>query len=328
MRVLFIGGYGHHYLARAVEAGLVEVAGCASDGVDDEAAAKLPGRFDGDPPHFDDYRKALDALLPDAVSVGAVYSHNGEVIAEALERGLKVVSDKPVATTWKQFERIEKLCAGGEHVLLTEFDLRSRGNFRAAQQAVVQGLIGQPVLATAQKSYRFGDSRPWFYKKRETYGGTLAWIASHGIDAVRFVTGCELTHVCGHQGNVAKPDYDEMEDHVAVCYALDNGGSALVHADFLRPAAAPSHGDDRIRVVGSLGQVESRNGQCELITADAGPRDITDLGATADIGADLVAALNGETSYYNTGQSLCMGRVLLVSRDAADRGDVCTIVNG
>lgn len=315
MRVLFIGGWGHFYLGRSIEAGLAEAVGWAGDGFDNEAAEKRAG----DLPFYEDYRQAIDELKPDVVNVGAVYGHAGEVNLECLKRGMKVLSDKPIAATWAQLEAIEQR-VGDDSILLTEFDFRGRPSFRAARQAVLDGRIGEPVLATAQKSYRWG-TRPEFYKNRDDYGGTLLWIASHGIDAVAYVTGQAMTRVAGHHANVAKPDYRTMEDHVAVVYELANGGSALVHADFLRPAAAPSHGDDRLRLVGSTGQLEVCDHRCMLITSEDGPRDITDLGADADLGRDLIAAMEGESTHFSTKHSLAMARLLLLSRDACDENE-------
>jgi len=228
-----------------------------------------------------------------------------------------VLSDKPVAATWEQLETLEQVCDDSS-VLLTEFDFRANPAFRAASIAVQDGLIGEPVLVTAQKSYRFGN-RPEFYQRREDYGGTLLWIASHGIDAIDYVTGCRLTRVTGTGGNVAKPDYGEMEDHITAIYQMANGGSAVVHADLLRPSEAPTHGDDRIRVVGSQGQVEVRDGVCTLTTNERGPTDITATGAAADRVRDFTAALNGDTSLLSTRHSLAMARVLLASRDACDQ---------
>jgi predicted dehydrogenase len=260
----------------------------------------------------------MDKLDPDVVNVGAVYACNGPIVAAALERGIAVVSDKPVAANDADYRRIAELCRRSDAPpLITEFDLRSRPAFRAARVAVERGLIGRPVLATAQKSYRLG-TRPGFYKDRALYGGTLMWIASHGIDLVHYVTGEAFTHVSGAAGNVSRPDYGSMADHVVVCYELDGGGSAAVHADFLRPAAAPTHGDDRLRLAGSEGVVEVRQSRCTLITADRGPADITDLDTGADLARDLVAALDGDASVYGTEPSLYLARVLLISRQAVD----------
>lgn len=319
MRVLFIGGNGHHYLAKAVEAGLAECVGGAGDGYDNAAAKNwMAKRFGEDVPFHEDFHDAIAAFKPDVVSIGSIYAHNGDVAIACLEHGLPVVSDKPIATTWEQLARVEAACKRREATLLTEFNLRSTPAFRAAHEAVQAGEIGTPVLATAQKSYRFGAQRPDFYKRRETYGGTLLWVASHGIDIIWYVTGVNFARVNGHQGNLAKPDYGEMEDHAAVCYELANGGTAITHADFLRPAKAPTHGDDRLRVVGSTGQVEVRDGVCKLITQDAEPADITDRGRDASTPHDLIAALNGDSRHYCTASTLYMARVLLTSRDAAD----------
>lgn len=316
MRVLFVGGHGHHYLRQAVRRDLAEAVGWASDGVDADAARKRAG----DLPYHDDYRAAIDALQPDVVSIGAVYAHNGRLAAEAIERGRSVVADKPLAASFDDLDRIETACAAKpDAVVLTEFNLRSDPAFRAARLAVERGRIGRVALATAQKSYRFGAARPDFYKRREDYGGTLLWVASHGIDAVWYVTGLDLLGATGNQGNVARRDYEPMEDHVSVCLDLAEGAHAVVHADYLRPASAPTHGDDRIRVVGSRGQVEVRDGMCTLITADSGPTDITAEGAAADIAADLLAALGGADTVYATARSLRMARWLLACREATDQ---------
>lgn len=322
MRVLFIGGNGHHYLRTSVEAGLAEAVGCATDGRDD---ATVADRLPGDVPTGDDYRAMIDDLKPDAVSIGGWYAHNGDIVAEALERGVKVVSDKPVVATWQQYERVEALCRDGDRVLLTEFNLRCDPAFRAAARAIAEGRIGEPVMWVARKSYRFGKQRPDFYRRRSDYGGTLLWVASHGIDAIWYAGGVPFATVAGHQGNVSRPDYDEMEDHVAVCFAMGNGGTAVCHADYLRPAAAPTHGDDQLRVVGATGQVEVVDRRCTLITQDEAPADITDAGGDASIGRDMVAALNGEMSHFSTEQSLYLARVLLASRDAVDQGRVRAI---
>ncbi len=323
MRLLVVGGYGHFYLTPAVKDGRLELMGAASDGVDGEAARAAAGRRFGDVPFFDDYRAALDELRPDVVNIGAVYAHNGAVVRAALERGAKVVSDKPIAATWAQLEGIEAFCRShAETVLLTEFDLRARPAFRAAKRAVERGWIGEPVLATAQKSYRFGEARPWFYRQREHYGGTLLWIASHGLDLAWYVTGQPLTDAAGRQGNLSRPDYASMEDHVTVCCGLANGGTALVHADFLRPAKAASHGDDRIRVAGSAGLVEVRDGRCALTTHEAEATEITAEGEGPGVADELLRALDGEPATYSTAASLYMARVLLQAQDAVDAGEV------
>ena len=322
MRLGFIGGCGHHYLRGLLgdpeTAPDLDVA-FSGDGGDDAAArdfAETMGRGSW----FDAPSAMLDAFRPEVVSVGAVYGLNGDRIAEALERGAAVSSDKPIAATWEQLGRLRKIVAdrGGVR-LVTELPFRCRAEFRAARDAVAAGLIGDVVLATAQKSYRFGVRRPAWYADRASYAGTMLWVASHGVDAIGFVAGRRIVRAIGRQGNVSKPEYGRMEDHCVALCELEGGATGLVHADFLRPAAAATHGDDRLRVAGSTGVIEVRDARCKLVTADRPEEDITDRAESPPMHREILRCLQGEpTDLCDTSQSLELAAVLLACRDAAD----------
>jgi len=321
LRLAFLGGNGHHYLKGALnDTGLSVAAVAVAPGYQDadDARRAFAAQVDAGATWYDSAEALLDGFAPDVVSVGTWYAHNGPVALQALRRGVPTVSDKPVAADWDTLEQLEALLGEDGPVLATEFDFRSRATFRAAAKAVADGVIGDVVLATAQKSYRFG-TRADFYRRREDYGSTLLWIASHGIDAIGFVTGQTLACTAAQHGNVAKPDYGSMEDHCVAMYQLAGGGAGVVHADFHRPAAAPTHGDDRLRVVGSLGQLEVRDGHCILITHNQGPRDVTDTVRPEPIHRELLTAvLVGDDAYYGNAQTLSAARLLLETRDAAD----------
>jgi predicted dehydrogenase len=329
MRIGFIGGNGHHYLRRLLTEPTVKIArpvGVASDGYDPAAASKLSQTL-GDVRWFDTPEMLLRDYRPDIVSVGAVYGHNGDVAAQTLERGVPTVSDKPIAATWEQLKRLTELTARTGAPLISEFPFRCLPEFRAARETIRRGLIGPVVLATAQKSYRFG-TRPAWYADRAAYGGTMLWVASHGIDAIRFVTGQRLTSVFGRQGNVSKTEFGSMEDHCVALFALEGGGTGLVHADYLRPAAAATHGDDRLRVVGGGGLLEIRDERCRLTTADAPETDITASGAGQPVHLELFAALRGtKHAVYGTAASLESAALLLYARDAADAQTTFAIPN-
>jgi predicted dehydrogenase len=329
MKIAFIGGLGHHYLRGLLPPAQTPVPmefACAGDGHDDLAAKKW-----AEANHVSRWFDSPDALYtqfePDAVSVGSIYARNSELTAQALEKNIPVVSDKPIATTWQQLDRLKQLTDDRARIVLTEFDFRCRPDFRAAQAAIAAGKIGQVILVSAQKSYRFG-TRPKWYADRAQYGGTLLWIASHAIDATEWVTGRKIRRAVGHQGNLSHPEYGTMEDHLSVLLELENGGTGVVHADFLRPAAAATHGDDRMRVAGSEGVVEVRDGRCKLITKDAGETDITESVVVRPIHLELLAALRGEKSeWFSTEQSMEMAETLLSARDATDEGKWKTIQN-
>lgn len=322
MKIGFIGGWGHHYLSQVKGA----TTAYAGDGHDNDRARERCGRMGGQ--WFDDARHMLEAFRPDVVNVGAVYGYNGAWAATALERDIPVVCEKPVASTWEQYRRLEELCRGNpaRRVLVSEFPFRCERAFVAAHQAVRDGRIGAVVLATGQKSYRFGEARPKWYANREDYGGTALWVASHAIDYVRFVTGLPFTRVSGQSANISRKNYGTMEEATVTMLTLANGAPAVVHADYNRPAKAASHGDDRLRIAGSTGLLEIRDGRCVLVTNDQEATDITETASPAPACEQMLAAIRGEsTGVYGTQASLEMARVLLSARDAADQGRILDI---
>jgi predicted dehydrogenase len=156
MRIAFIGGNGHHYLRGFISGHADEnvvVAACG-DGVDDAAAERWSKAHNCQ--WYDSFDVMCQDFKPEVISVGAVYGRNGEWVAKALERHVHVVSDKPIASTWKQLDRIHELTEQTKLNIITEFDMRCRAEFRAARKTVREGKIGTVLLVTAQKSYRFG----------------------------------------------------------------------------------------------------------------------------------------------------------------------------
>jgi predicted dehydrogenase len=311
MRFGFIGGFGHHYLRAAVTAeDEVLVSG---DGRDDVAAKAWMSRLDRPARWVDSPEALLSEGRLDLLSVGAIYDLNGEWAIRGIERSVPVVSDKPVATSWAQLDRVRRATEKG--VLLTEFDMRCRPEFAAARKAIAEGRIGDVVLATAQKSYRWG-TRPAWYADRNQYGGTVLWVAAHGIDAIRYCTNQKMTAIGGRSGNLSHLEFGTCEDHTVSLFSLEGGGSGLAHADYLRPATSPTHGDDRLRVAGTKGVVEVREGRCVLMNGDAGPEDITETVYPAKVHMELMAAALGRGSeVYSTAQTLELAELLLSARD-------------
>lgn len=327
MRIAFIGGWGHHYLRGLLNDphnrfdGQVAV---ASDTHDPDAARRLAASL-GQPQWFDRPEHLLDGFRPDFVSVGAVYGYNADMIALALERDIPTVSDKPIAASWPQLARLTSLIRATRRILLTEFDMRLHPAYQAAARAVAAGQVGEVVLATAQKSYKWG-SRPSWYADRDAYGGTMLWIASHAIDAIRFTTGKRFLRVTGRQGNLSQPRYAPAEDHAVALFELEGGATAIAHADLMRPAHAATHGDDRLRLVGTKGLVEIRDGSCWLTTHDQPQRCLVQSESHPFVHPQLLAALAGQPSeFFSTAASLELAAVLLAARDAADAFQTVTI---
>jgi predicted dehydrogenase len=321
-RVAVIGGRGHQSLTPGIGRGAKLVA-IAADGCDDEAKKYLTAPWAAGAPYFEDWKEMLRKAKPEVISLGAQPARNGPIIIAALKRGIHVVTDKPIANTPAELRRLRALTAANPKLhLLTEFTMRSAAAFMAARDAVRSGKIGDVVLVTGQKSYRFGASRPDFYKSREGYPGTIAFVGCHIIDLAHWITGIKyVAALAGAQGNIAKKDYGQFEDHAIVLLKMANGADAVMHMDYLRPAAAPTHGDDRIRVAGSMGVIEVRDEKCVLITQDQPPTELATGGHDREAYAELLATLRGGgRGIYSTAESLYMAEVILKARKCVDDG--------
>jgi predicted dehydrogenase len=243
----------------------------------------------------------------------------------AAEKGIHVMSEKPLATELEHLTQLERVLDRTGIQISAMLDMRLEPGIRTIRDAISRGLIGEPILATAQKSYKFGDSRPWFYKQRETYGGTIPWIGIHALDYIIYTTGLGITQAAAMQSNKSLSDYPGTEDNVGILLKLSNGGTAVVTLDYLRPAPAASHGDDRLRVIGSKGVVEMRGGKVELLTHDNPATELALL-AEGSIFADFVAYLRGQSSpALLPGEAIAATRICLLARQAADERRIITI---
>jgi predicted dehydrogenase len=243
----------------------------------------------------------------------------------AAKSGIHVMSEKPLATELEHLTQLERILDQTGIQVSAMLDMRLYPEIRTIQDAISKGLIGDPILATAQKSYKFGNSRPWFYKKLETYGGTIPWIGIHAVDYIMYTTGLRITQAAAMQSNQSLSDYPGTEDNVGILFKLSNGGTAVVTLDYLRPETASSHGDDRLRVIGSKGVVEMRGGKVELITHDHAATEMALLPA-GSIFADFVAYLRGQRSpVLSPRDAIASTRVCLLARQAADERRIVAI---
>lgn len=290
----------------------------ASQGGKDFETIRRHPVFRPDTRIYQSYQEMLDKERLDIVATCLPFAINVFATIAAVEKGIHVISEKPLATELDYLARLEQALNRSPAQISAMLDMRFDPDIRTIRDAVSKGLVGEPILATAQKSYKFGSSRPWFYKKHETYGGTIPWIGIHAVDYIMYTTGLGVTAVAAMQSNKSLPDYPGTEDNAGILLRLSNGGTAVVTLDYLRPETAASHGDDRLRVIGSKGVIEMRGGKVELITHNR-PAAEMPLLPSGSIFADFVAYLRGQSSpILLPREAIAATRICLLARQAAD----------
>lgn len=319
-RVVTVGGQGHYSLASEFGKGF-KLAAVAGDGLDDTARAISQRPYAQGVPYYEDFAKMLDEVPADVLYVAAWPAQRGRYILAALERGMHVITDKPIANSDAELEKIRALTQQKSLHLLAEYTMRGGAAYQAARAAVQAGRIGEPVLIFGQKSYKFRGTRPDYYKTRKGYPGTIMFVGCHVMDLAWWVSGLDFATVeGGTYGNLAKKDYGEFDDHAAVLLTMRNGATALMSLDYLRPDGAPTHGDDRIRIAGSQGVIEVRDNKCVLLSGNQPPAELADGGENRELGKEYLNVLRTGQGMFSTAGSLYMARVMLKSREAVESG--------
>ena len=208
---------------------------------------------------FDDWKKLVKDA--DVAVVNTRPDKNAIVSAYCLERGISVFSEKPLAVTMEQLERLGTAAEKSKGRISAMLGIRYSGWYRTVKAALPK--IGEIRLINAQKSYKLGV-RPDFYKNKATFGGIIPWVAIHGLDWILDLTGAKVTAIGADTNNGFNSSHGDMEMTALCQLQLEGGILASVSADFFRPEGAPTHDDDRIRVVGTEGILEYRDGKVTL----------------------------------------------------------------
>jgi len=272
---------------------------------------------------YGNWHDLLDGEKLDLVGICGPNGERAEIILACAKRKLNIVAEKPLAITGPDLDRIKKAVADSGIRLTMLISMRFEGVYRALHQIVQAGDIGEVAQISAQKSYKLGE-RPEWMRDRSTFGGTIPYIAVHMVDLMRWTSGRELVETMSFEGRVGFSQLRDMENTTATIFRLDNGGTADLHMDYLRPDTAPTWGDDRLRLAGTRGVAEYQAATgVTLVTDKHPPRQLTDLPPNGSLFLDfLSSAYLGQTTVLDLQDIYRVNEIVLAARDAGDRHEI------
>ena len=262
-----IGTRGHHgrVLEELTQMPQVRLSAVCDGGDTAEPLVEWSRAHNHDTQRFADHRQMLNRVRPDAVVVCGPFELHAAMSMDAIEMGIPVLTEKPAALTFEELDKLRAACAAHPSVHLAGMMFsRYDPGFFTAKQLISTGAIGDVRLVNARKSYKLGR-RAAYYHERATYGGTIPWVGSHAIDWVMWMTGKPFTSVLATHSAAANGDNGTMERSAQCLFTMGDDVSATVSIDLFRPAKAPTHGDDWIRIVGTKGVIEARPNSVSLI---------------------------------------------------------------
>jgi predicted dehydrogenase len=321
LNLAFVGLKGHWYAIAEELRALPQVRWVAVADDSPEMLARVPD-FPGATPETHTYLNVHDLLAKEKVDIVVEAGNDRDragIVLACAERGIHVVTEKPLVKHLPDLEKVQAAVSGAGITATMLITMRCLPTFLAMKQAVAEGRIGQVCQAGAQKSYKLGE-RPGWQKRRETFSGIIPFVGIHALDLVRWTSGREFVEVMAYQSNVVHPEVGELEDNACVIAKLDNGASAAIRLDYCRPAAAPTHGDDRVRIAGNRGVIECIGDRTVLITHDEEPRALR-LPPPVAFFTDYVQALEQQRPpFIPFADCVRITEVVLRAREAAETG--------
>jgi predicted dehydrogenase len=200
----------------------------------------------------------------------------------ALQRGMHVLSEKPMARSADEAHAMVEAARKAERVLDIAFNHRQRGDIQKLKGVMDAGRLGRPYYAKAWWLRRSGIPTlgSWFTRSELAGGGPLVDIGVHVLDYALFLLGNPAvtavsastydhlgrsgwgSHTSWSKSGGTESRTFDVEDLATVFMRLEDGGTLLLEASW---AAHRADGDEfGITLYGT-------DGGAELIVEDYAP---------------------------------------------------------
>jgi predicted dehydrogenase len=298
--VVGVGWAGQQHVAAYDAVPGAEVVAIA--GLEEPVRAALAARY-GVEHHVARWEELLEVDGLDAVSVAVPTFLHAPITIAALQRGLHVLCEKPIARTVAEAEAMVRAAREAGRVLDVAFNHRHRGDIRKLNEVIAAGRLGRPYYVKAW--WLRGRGIPtlgsWFTRAELAGGGPLLDIGVHVLDYSLFLLGnprvatvsASTYDFLGTAGFGSDPNSGktgatdagtfDVEDLATVFLRLQDGVTLLIEASW---AAHRSDPDELgVTIYGTEGGAEllirdiKRVGELRIFTDDAGVPAETRLSA-------------------------------------------------
>ncbi|MDD6877579.1 MAG: Gfo/Idh/MocA family oxidoreductase [Clostridiaceae bacterium] len=206
---------------------------------ENEAARKAAEETLGVKFTHDSYEALLADPTIDAVAIGDYFGIRGARAIAALKAGKHVIADKPLCTSLKELNLIEKLSRQKGLKVGCMFDLRLNAWVEPVRDFIFSGKLGaiHQISFTAQHPLNWGTRPAWYFEDGKQ-GGTINDIGIHGIDLIPYITGLKFKKViAARQWNAYAKLAPKFMDSAQFMAELDNGAGVMADVSYAAPSS-------------------------------------------------------------------------------------------
>lgn len=245
-------------------------------------------------PDVPDAGELLASPEVEAVVVCSANADHRPHVELAASLGRHVLCEKPVATTLEDARAMVAACASADVQLHLAFVSRFLPMVSRARTAVRDGTLGDLIGMVGGNRGRppLPPTYPgWITDPVAAGGGALIDHSVHVTDAMRHVSGLEVTQVSAEAGALL---WDlEVDDVAVVSLRFDNGAVGSVDPSWSVPADNPWDYDFYLRLVGTEGSLDLNDAAESLrvvTTREDGPRGLRHASFAEDADRAMVEA--------------------------------------
>lgn len=177
-------------------------------------------------PFYTDFKEMVEKEKPDCVHICLPHYLHAPVSVWCMERGVNVLTEKPMATTLEDGEKM--MTAAKENKVLFACILQCRFNDSVVflKKAIEEGKLGKIRGARCSvnwcRTQSYYDEAPWRAKLYEGGGGVLINQAIHTVDRMCYLVGEKVIRVDSSISNKGRCDI-EVEDTMEGVIEFESG---------------------------------------------------------------------------------------------------------
>jgi predicted dehydrogenase len=247
--VIGVGWAGQQHIKAYSAREDVDLVGIA--GLEEEIREQLAAEF-GVAHSVARWEDLLEVDGLEAISVAVPTFLHAPIALTALERGLHVLCEKPIALNGDEARQMVAAARSAGRVLEVAFNHRRRGDVQKLRGLIEEGRLGRPYYTKAWWLRRTGIPTlgSWFTQSSLAGGGPLVDIGVHVLDYALFLLGNPAvksvsastydllgTNGFGGSRESSKSGADgdaafDVEDLATVFMRLEDGGTLLLEASW------------------------------------------------------------------------------------------------
>ena len=225
--VVGIGSVAPLHINAIIECGHSVVALCD---ILPEKAEAAKEKFGLDCAVYTDYYKMVDELKPDVVHLSVPHYLHADFACYALDRGVNVVSEKPVTINLEQIEQIKKSVQKSTAI----FGVCQQNRYNSSVRYVKELFADEPIESAAanliwKRDATYYKDSGWRGMWKTEGGGLMINQALHTLDLLQWFCGMPKT-VIAATSNLSLKGVIEVEDTATGVFQVDDNRRFVITA--------------------------------------------------------------------------------------------------